>query len=105
MSISAIFVCNYNSFLILIYFFCLITSKTRALCAQSAESEIKRFLIGTQSLKYSNQVHLIEYDDETNTIEKCIYDHKEGEVWHIAASPTNKSQFITCYDKCKQFLA
>lgn len=73
--------------------------QTRALCAQTAETEIKRFLIGTQSLKYANQVHLIEYDDETNSIEKCIYDHKDGEVWYISASPQSKSLFFTCYDK------
>ena len=30
--------------------------KTRALCAQTAETEIKRFLVGTQSLKFVNQV-------------------------------------------------
>lgn len=73
--------------------------QTRALCAQIAETEIKRFLIGTQSLKYANQIHLIEYDDDTNSVEKCIYEHKEGEVWHISAAPQNKSMFLTCYDK------
>jgi hypothetical protein len=68
------------------------------LCAQSGENEIKRFLIGTQSLKNKNEVHLIEYDDETNTLAKSVFEHDFGEIWHISASPLNKSAFLTCYN-------
>jgi EARP and GARP complex-interacting protein 1 len=84
------------------FFFGVGTKKARAICSQEGESEIKRFLIGTQSLKQSNQVHLIEYDDETNSLVKCIFGHKEGEIWHIASSPNDKQQLLTCYNKSKQ---
>ena len=46
------------------------------------------------------KVHLIEYDDETNSISKCVYEHRDGEIWHIASSPKNKLQLLTCYNKC-----
>ena len=41
---------------------------------------------------------MIEYDDELNTLTKCIFDHEVGEIWHIASSPENKFQFLTCYN-------
>ena len=66
-----------------------------------AETELKRFFVGTQLLRQSNQVHLIEYDEDTNTLAKSIYEHGEGEIWSIAASPQNKQQFLTCYNKRK----
>jgi hypothetical protein len=70
------------------------------LTSQLAETEIQRFLVGTQSLKYVNQVHLVEYNEDSNSLSKCIYEHREGEIWHIAAAPHNKYQFLTCYNKC-----
>jgi hypothetical protein len=44
-------------------------------------------------------IHLVEFDDNPNSISKCIYDHKEGEIWHKASAPNNKFQFLTCYNK------
>lgn len=73
--------------------------QARCISAQLAETEIQRFLVGTQSLKYLNQIHLVEYNDDLNSLSKCIYEHREGEIWHIASSPSNKLQFLTCYNK------
>ncbi len=70
--------------------------------AQLGETEIQRFLVGTQSLKYVNQVHLIEFNEDTNSLTKCIYEHREGEIWHLSAAPHNKYQFLTCYNKSMQ---
>lgn len=70
--------------------------QTRALCAQATIDEAKRFLIGTQSLKHTNQIHLIEYDDETNFLTKCIYKHEPGEIWNISAA-YERNLFLTCY--------
>lgn len=71
----------------------------RCLTAQVAETELIKFLAGTQSLKHDNQVHLIEYDEDHNTVSKEVYAHGVGEIWHIAACPWDKSIFSTIYSK------
>ncbi|XP_071954533.1 EARP and GARP complex-interacting protein 1-like [Antedon mediterranea] len=73
--------------------------QARALTAQVAESEAIRFLVGTQSLKFDNQVHLLDFDEENNQLNKTVYLHKEGEIWHIASNPANKDILATCYNK------
>ncbi|XP_017891002.1 EARP-interacting protein homolog [Ceratina calcarata] len=73
--------------------------QTRALSAQTAETDIVRFLVGTQSLKFSNnQVHLVELNEETGSLRTQMFNHPVGEVWSLQASPTDPSIFITCYN-------
>jgi len=72
--------------------------QARALCAQQAETDSIRFLVGTQSLKSSNQVHLIDFDDETNIINKSVFLHTPGEIWDIDASSSDKCVLATCYN-------
>ena len=43
------------------------------------------------------QVHLLEYDEESNSVRAQLYGHKH-EVWHLAPSPTNPSLLATCYN-------
>lgn len=72
--------------------------QTRALSAQNAETDIVRFLVGTQSMKLNNnQVHLVELNDETNKLRTQVYQHNVGEIWSLQASPMDPSQFITSY--------
>lgn len=67
--------------------------------SQLADSEAIRFLVGTQSLKLSNnQVHIVELNEDTGSITTEIYQHSKGEVWNIAASPTDASRIATCYN-------
>lgn len=73
--------------------------QARALTAQSAETDAIRFLVGTQSLKSENQLHQIDFDEENNLINKNVFLHKDGEIWHISASPTDKNVLATCYNK------
>eukprot|EP00794_Sanderia_malayensis_P016871 gene16871-18576_t len=47
--------------------------QARSLCPQYGESDAVRFLVGTQSLRFDNQVHLIDFDDESNIINKCLF--------------------------------
>ncbi len=47
------------------------------------------------------QVHLVDFDDENNLINKNVFLHKEGEIWHISASPTDKNVLATIYNKSK----
>uniref|UniRef100_A0A8C1TE35 EARP complex and GARP complex interacting protein 1 n=1 Tax=Cyprinus carpio TaxID=7962 RepID=A0A8C1TE35_CYPCA len=56
-----------------------------------------RFLVGTQSLKFDNQIHIIDFDDENNVINKSVLLHDAGEIWHISGSPADKAVLTTCY--------
>ncbi|KAJ8306607.1 hypothetical protein KUTeg_017152 [Tegillarca granosa] len=71
----------------------------RALTSQSAETDQIRFLVGTQSLRAENQVHHIDFDDEMNIINKNVFVHREGEIWHMSASTIDKNLLTTCYNK------
>ncbi|KAI3367279.1 hypothetical protein L3Q82_008324 [Scortum barcoo] len=73
--------------------------QARALTAQTAETDAIRFLVGTQSLKFDNQIHIIDFDDENNIINKNVLLHQAGEIWHIGASPADKAVLTTCYNK------
>uniref|UniRef100_A0A8C5YEH2 EARP and GARP complex-interacting protein 1 n=1 Tax=Microcebus murinus TaxID=30608 RepID=A0A8C5YEH2_MICMU len=73
----------------------------RALTPQTAETDAIRFLVGTQSLKYDNQIHIIDFDDENNIINKNVLLHQVGEIWHISTSPADKGVLATCYNRSK----
>ncbi|XP_077586788.1 EARP-interacting protein homolog isoform X1 [Stigmatopora nigra] len=73
--------------------------QARSLTAQTAETDAIRFLVGTQSLKFDNQIHIIDFDDENNLINKNVLLHQAGEIWNIGASPADKEVLTTCYNK------
>ncbi|RMX41659.1 hypothetical protein pdam_00008865 [Pocillopora damicornis] len=74
----------------------------RALVPQHAETDIIRFIVGTQSLKYENQIHLIDFDDESNVINKNVFMHSVGEIWSMNTSPTDKTLLATCYNEVSE---
>jgi hypothetical protein len=47
----------------------LISLKSRSMCSVLADTESHRFLIGTNSLKRENEVHLINYSEDSNRID------------------------------------
>ena len=53
----------------------------RALSARAGETERINFLCGTQSLRHENQLHLLDYSDETGVLDKTVYLHPQGEIW------------------------
>ena len=53
---------------------------SRCICSQVGETAFTRFLVGSQSFKQENQVHLLEYDDETNQLTKNMFTHNAGAV-------------------------
>jgi hypothetical protein len=57
----------------------------RALSARAGETEKINFLCGTQSLRHENQVHLLDYSDETGVLDKTVYLHPQGEIWYEPA--------------------
>ena len=71
----------------------------RCLCNQAAETNISRYIVGSQSLQQENQVHVLEYDDENNQLEKYIFSHTPGEIWHLGSCYTDPSIFSTCFNE------
>ncbi|CAF1021276.1 unnamed protein product [Adineta ricciae] len=73
--------------------------QARALCAVSGvpDDDTVRFLVGTQSIKFENQVHFLEYEEEAGLLNKSIYSHRAGEIWRMASSPTDHRRFATIY--------
>ena len=64
----------------------------RSLCAVEAETDRIQFLVGTQGLKSkaTNQVHLLEVEEENRTMAKTVFTHPVGEVWDLAACPSGE---------------
>lgn len=76
--------------------------QARALVAQAAETEKICFLVGTQSLTATNQVQVIEYDDDSGLVSKKSYDHPGGEVWGLASAPQSPALLATVYSNSQQ---
>lgn len=69
------------------------------MAAQLAETEKIVFLIGTQSLKQSNnQIHLIDFNEEDSTLKTKVYYHSDGEIWKLNTSPVDVTKLCTCYN-------
>lgn len=72
--------------------------QARTLAAVLAETEHIKFLIGTQSIKMTNnQVHLIHLDEDQN-LSSQIFQHHKGEIWALSSSPHDSSLISTCYN-------
>lgn len=73
--------------------------QTRSLSPQYAESEAIRFLIGTQSLKpNSNQVHVVELEEDTGALHTKVFKHDIGEIWHLRCSPHDAANLVTTHN-------
>uniref|UniRef100_A0A914VC64 Protein TSSC1 n=1 Tax=Plectus sambesii TaxID=2011161 RepID=A0A914VC64_9BILA len=78
--------------------------QARSMCGIVAEQDRAQFLVGTQTLKFENQVCLLDLDEDRNQISKNSFAHKEGEIWQLSSCPSDASQVATCYsqlDGCK----
>ncbi|KAI1285906.1 WD repeat-containing protein DWA2 [Halotydeus destructor] len=74
--------------------------QARALASASTEandSNVVRFVVGTQSLKTENQIHLLEYLEESHSLSKAIFKFPDGEVWNISTSPKHGQYVMTCH--------
>nr|XP_027208818.1 EARP-interacting protein homolog [Penaeus vannamei] len=77
--------------------------QARALAAHTAETEKINFLVGTQSLRRTNQVQLIEFDDDTSLVTKQTFEHPAGEVWRICAAPQSVNLIATVYNNTQDY--
>ena len=80
------------------------SQQARSLCAQNGETEMVRFLIGTQSLKWENSIHCVEYDEESVLVSKFVYPHPAGEIWHTLSHPNKADIVATVHHKHCEFL-
>lgn len=51
------------------------------------------------------QIHIIDFDDENNIINKNVLLHQSGEIWQIAACPADKTVLTTCYNKSESYIS
>lgn len=73
--------------------------QTRALSPQYGDSDAIRFLIGTQSLKpQSNQVHVVELEEDTGALHTKVFKHDLGEIWHLRCSPHDVATLLTTHN-------
>ncbi|GAM28338.1 hypothetical protein SAMD00019534_115140 [Acytostelium subglobosum LB1] len=78
--------------------------KSRAISQVSAESDLNRFLVGTQALKEDNEICLIE--EKENEGVKCvaIYAHPK-EIWSITSCTFDANQLFTVYNTGAKYSA
>ena len=55
----------------------------RTLAARTGDTDNIHFLVGTQSLRQENQLHLLEYCDDTGVLDKTVYPYSSGEIWCV----------------------
>uniref|UniRef100_A0A0A9WZ60 Protein TSSC1 n=3 Tax=Lygus hesperus TaxID=30085 RepID=A0A0A9WZ60_LYGHE len=75
----------------------------RSLATLSADTDLTKFLVGTQTLKIANnQVHVVEVNEETSELLTQAYPHPQGELWHLHWSPQNDILISSCYNTLTQ---
>eukprot|EP00941_MAST-03F_sp_MAST-3F-sp1_P001635 g1635.t1 len=75
----------------------------RCIASQLAELDKHSFFVGTTALRQDNEIHLIEFIEDTNEI-VCIQQFKhKHEIWDIAASPVDKKLVFTVYNKGRDY--
>lgn len=72
--------------------------QARSLSCYAAETDLVQFFVGTQSLRYANQIHLVTFDDEQNSLSKQLFKHPSGEVWSISSPPSHKNVLATVFN-------
>ncbi|EXX57526.1 uncharacterized protein OCT59_001866 [Rhizophagus irregularis] len=72
--------------------------QARCLTTVVADADHNKFLVGSQSLRRENEIHLLEFHEEEFEITSDVFQHSE-EVLDIAACPMQSDLFFTCYNK------
>lgn len=65
------------------------------MCAITCEQETHKFLLATNAIKRENEVHLINYSEDSNRIDQeQVYSIEGQGVWSISSSPYDKGVFV-----------
>uniref|UniRef100_A0A1I8H6G9 WD_REPEATS_REGION domain-containing protein n=2 Tax=Macrostomum lignano TaxID=282301 RepID=A0A1I8H6G9_9PLAT len=75
-------------------------TQARALCSVPALDDSQQFIIGTQGLRVEhNQLHLLTFDADTNSVSKRIFDHGRDEIWSVSVAPHNPNLCATVFNR------
>ena len=70
---------------------------SRALSAVVGETERHMFLVGTCSAREDNEIHLLDFDEDVNSLNcKTVFIHPE-EIYEISPCPADPSLFFTVH--------
>ena len=75
------------------------------MCSVLADTDSHRFLIGTNSFKRENEIHLINYSEDSNRIDQeavFTFDDGNSEVLSIVSSPFSRDIFACGLHKIKE---
>eukprot|EP00347_Sterkiella_histriomuscorum_P005151 403357700 len=76
---------------------------SRAMCAVMADQSSHRFLVGTNSYKKENEVHLINYSEDSNRIDQeSVFQIENGEIWTLSSSPYDRNVFACGLQSTKE---
>nr|CAG8497676.1 3436_t:CDS:10 [Entrophospora candida] len=64
------------------------TTIARCLTAVVSDTEHNKFLVGTQTLRHDNEIHLLEFNEDEFELTSSVYQHPE-EIWDIATCPSD----------------
>eukprot|EP01080_Neovahlkampfia_damariscottae_P002599 gene2599-3559_t len=80
-----------------------IINKSRSIASVSADVDHHRFLVGSHSFNSNNEVHLIDYLEDSKNI-WCIkiFPH-ENEIWSLSPSPIDQSLFWSIHNDGNEF--
>ena len=79
-----------------------LTRQSRAIVAV-ADTERHRFLAGTCCLREENEIHLIDFDEESNSLAACTVYRHPNEIWSISPNPRDASSFFTSHNTGEPF--
>lgn len=64
------------------------------MCAVLADISNHKFLVGTNSYKKENEMHLLNYSEDSNRIDQeSVFLIEKGEVWTLSSSPYDTNVF------------
>ncbi|KAK9768404.1 phosphatidylserine decarboxylase 1 [Basidiobolus ranarum] len=70
----------------------------RCLSSVKGSSLRNKFLAGTRKLKESNEIHLVDFDEEEMEVKSLIYRHPP-EIWSLETCPSDEQLFFSVYSE------
>eukprot|EP00300_Choanocystis_sp_HF-7_P036140 c5134_g1_i2.p1 GENE.c5134_g1_i2~~c5134_g1_i2.p1 ORF type:complete len:360 (+),score=60.25 c5134_g1_i2:42-1121(+) len=79
--------------------------QARALAAVLGDVPANRFVVGTASVRETNEIHIVDFDDDTNALAcNTICEHPD-EIWDISPCPWQTGSVFTTHSNGPNFRA